>query len=205
MKSLGEKNNRFENSQLAGAFYPLLTSKMNNFTRKQLFNALAALDINRVSIQSVAGNYRQVSGQELLFPYYDGSVIKDIVRQTHQELSRENSGGLAERVFTVEILNGTITTGLATRTAELIRGFRYDVVSTGNADRNDYDKTEIIDSTGLEDAAQAFAGTIKCTNIRYRAAISELDAGSDELLPEYKADFTLIIGKDFNGRTVTEN
>lgn len=205
LKSLGEKNSRFENPQLEGAFYPLLTSKMNNFTRKQLFKALAALDINRVSIQSVTGNYRQVSGQELLFPYYDGSVIKDIVRQTHQELSRENLGGLAERVFTVEILNGTTTTGLATRTAELIRGFRYDVVSTGNADRNDYEKTEIVDGTGLEDAAQAFAGTIKCKNIRYGAAISELDADSDERLPEYKADFTLIIGKDFNGRTVTEN
>jgi anionic cell wall polymer biosynthesis LytR-Cps2A-Psr (LCP) family protein len=205
LKSLGEKYGRFDNPRLAAAFYPLLKTEMNKLTRERLFRALSALDIGRVNIQPVAGNYREVSGQELLIPHYDGAVIKDIVRQAQKSLSQESPGALVERIFTVEILNGTSVNGLASRTAELIRGFRYDVVSTGNADRGDYEKTEIIDRTGLEEVLTVFADTIKCENIRYESKISETDEGPDMRNSEYKADFTLIIGKDFNGRVVTGN
>jgi anionic cell wall polymer biosynthesis LytR-Cps2A-Psr (LCP) family protein len=203
LKSLGEKHGRLDNPQLAAAFYPLLKTGMNRLARERLFEALSRLDINRVSIQPVAGNYREVSEQELLIPHYDGAVIKDIVRQAQKSLSQESPGALVERVFTVEVLNGTSTNGLASRTAELMRGFRYDVVSAGNAERNDYEKTEIIDRTGLEDVLAVFADTIKCKNIRYESKISEMDEGMRSL--DYKADFTLIIGKDFNGRVVTGN
>jgi anionic cell wall polymer biosynthesis LytR-Cps2A-Psr (LCP) family protein len=204
LKSLGEKHGRLDNPQMAAAFYPLLKTDMNRLTRERLFKALAALDVSRISIQPVAGNYREVSGQDLLIPYYDGTVIKDIVRQTQRSLSQE-SPALVERVFTVEVLNGTSVNGLASRTAELIRAFRYDVVSTGNADRNDYEKTEIIDRTGLEDVLAVFADTIKCQNIRYESKISEMDEGPIMRNLDYKADFTLIIGKDFNGQVVTGN
>ncbi|MDR0586649.1 MAG: LCP family protein [Treponema sp.] len=204
LKSLGEKHGRLDNPQMAAAFYPLLKTDMNRRTRERLFDALSALDISRISIQPVAGNYREVSGQDLLIPYYDGTVIKDIVRQAQRSLSQE-SPALVERVFTVEVLNGTSTNGLASRTAELIRGFRYDVVSTGNADRNNYEKTEIIDRTGIEDVLSVFADTIKCQNIRYESKISEMDEGPIARNLDYKADFTLIIGKDFNGRVVTGN
>jgi anionic cell wall polymer biosynthesis LytR-Cps2A-Psr (LCP) family protein len=205
LKNLGEKHNRLDNPQMAAAFYPLLKTDMNRLTRERLFEALSALDVSRINIQPVAGNYREVSGQDLLIPYYDGTVIKDIVRQAQRSLSQESPGALVERVFTVEVLNGTSTTGLASRTAELIRGFRYDVVSTGNADRNDYEKTEIVDRTGLEDVLAVFADTIKCKNIRYESKIPEMEEGPSMRNLDYKADFTLIIGKEFNGRVVTGN
>jgi anionic cell wall polymer biosynthesis LytR-Cps2A-Psr (LCP) family protein len=205
LNSLGEKYDRLDNPQMAAAFYPLLKTEMNRLTRERLFEALSALDLSRISMQPVAGNYREVSGQDLLIPYYDGTVIKDIVRQAQRSLSQESAGAFVERVFTVEVLNGTSTNGLASRTAELIRGFRYDVVSTGNADHNDYEKTEIIDRTGLEEVLAVFADTIKCKNIRYESKISEMDEGPAMRNLDYKADFTLIIGKDFNGRVVTGN
>jgi anionic cell wall polymer biosynthesis LytR-Cps2A-Psr (LCP) family protein len=205
LKSLGEKHGRLDAPQMAAAFYPLLKTDMNRLTRERLFEALSALDLSRISMQPVAGNYREVSGQDLLIPHYDGTVIKDIVRQAQRSLSQESSGALVERVFTVEVLNGTSTTGLASRTAELIRGFRYDVVSTGNAERNDYEKTEIIDRTGLEEVLAVFADTIKCKNISYESKISEIEEGPSMRNLDYKADFTLIIGKDFNGRVVTGN
>jgi anionic cell wall polymer biosynthesis LytR-Cps2A-Psr (LCP) family protein len=204
LKSFGEKNSRLENSQLAGAFYPLFKTNLNRLARERLFQALAALDIDRLSMQPVAGNYREVSEQDLLMPYYDGAVIKDIVRQAQRSLSQDDPGALVERVFTIEILNGTTTTGLASRTAELIRGFRYDVVSTGNAE-GEYEKTEIIDRTGLEEVVNVFAETIRCKNISYEAKIPEIDIGPSVRNPDFKADFTLIIGRDFNGRIVTGN
>jgi LCP family protein required for cell wall assembly len=199
LKSLNEGNNRLANRQLAGAFYPLFVGGLARDSKVRLFNALSTLDSNRVNLQPVEGTYRDVSGQELLFPLYDTAVIKDIVRQAQRGLSRDSPGALMERIYTVEVLNGTTTPGLASRTAQLIRGFRYDVVNTGNAESNDYDKTEIIDRTGLPDVVNIFAETINCRNI-HRDEIGNGVQGSGQ-----RADFTLIIGRDFNGRVVTGN
>ncbi|MDR2551742.1 MAG: LCP family protein [Treponema sp.] len=206
LKALGEKNHLFKDPSVVRYFYPLLKSDMNRPARRRIFEALAALDVDRLGIQGVAGNYRESSGQRLLFPYYDGTVIKDVVRQAQRSLVQKTQGTLVERVFTVEILNGTTTTGLASRTAELIRGFRYEVIAADNAGRNDHEKTEIIDRTGLEDAANVFAEIIRCKNIRFESRIpGEDSAGLDIQNVKYRADFTLIIGKDFNGRVVAGN
>ena len=204
MKRIGEKNGELKDPSTARFFYPLLKTKMNRLTQRKLFQALSALDIDRIIIQAVSGNYREVSGQRLLFPYYDGTVIRDVVRQAQRSLAQKNQGTLIERIFTVEILNGTTTTGLASRTAELIRGFNYDVIATGNADRNDYENTEIIDRTGIDDVVNSFAGVIRCSNIRFESKLPD-DTEPGIMASENRADFTLIIGKDFNGRVVTGN
>ncbi|MDR2210345.1 MAG: LCP family protein [Spirochaetaceae bacterium] len=207
LKSLGEKNLLFKNSSMARYFYPLLKTSMSGITRRRLFESLSTLDVDRISMQSVAGTYREISGRKLLMPYYDGTVIKDVVRQAQRSLEQKTQGTLVERVFTVEVLNGTSTTGLASRTAELIRGFNYDIIATGNAEGNDYEKTEIIDRTGLEDVVNTFAGIIRCENIRFESRLpgDDVDPGLNVRVAEYRADFTLIIGKDFNGRIVTGN
>jgi anionic cell wall polymer biosynthesis LytR-Cps2A-Psr (LCP) family protein len=206
IKRLGEKNETLKNSVMLQALQPLIKTGMNQRTRIRLFDELSNIDTDRVNVQSVGGNYREVSGQMLLFPYYDGSLIKEIVRQSLGALTRQVEGSLTERVFTVEILNGTGITGLAGRTAELLRGFGYDVISIGNADRSDYAATEIIDRSGSSEVARIFAEIIRCTNLRSEAAAPEelnmdLNLGLQNL--EYRSDFTLIIGRDFNGRYVT--
>ena len=202
---LGEKNEFLKKSRVAQLYFSYLKTGMNQHEQSRLFDEFAGIDTDRVSIQSVSGISRVVSGQSLLFPHYDGSLIKEIVRQALGTLTRQVEGTLTERVFTVEILNGTAATGLAGRTAELLRGFGYDVISIGNADRNDYEYTEIIDRSGYEDIVKTFAEVIRCENIRYEPPMSG-DTGADfDLNPqnfEYKADFTIILGRDFNGRYV---
>ena len=204
LRSLGDKNTLFNDNTVARYFYPLLKTKMNRFTQRRLFQALSSLDIERINMQAVAGNYREMSGHRLLLPYYNGTVIRDVVRQAQRSLAQRTQGTLIERIFTVEILNGTTTTGLAGRTAELIRGFNYEVISTDNADRNDYVKTEIIDRTGLENVVNSFAAVIRCDNIHFESRIPD-EAEPQIQNPEYRADFTLILGRDFNGRVVVGN
>lgn len=208
IKRLGERAEYLKNSSVLPILQPLLKTSMNQRTRIRLFDELAQVDMDRVNIQSVGGNTREVSGQVLLFPYYDGSLIKEIVRQSLAGLTRQVEGAITERVFTVEVLNGTATTGLAGRTAELLQGFGYDVISIGNADRNDYEITEIIDRSGYEDVVRTFADIIRCQNIRFEALSpegmpenAEMEINIQNL--EYRSDFTLIIGRDFNGRYVT--
>jgi anionic cell wall polymer biosynthesis LytR-Cps2A-Psr (LCP) family protein len=206
LKRLGEMNKTLKNPAAARLFRDSFTVSMNRRTRERLFDEFAAIDMDRTRVQSIGGNFRKVSGQELLLPYDNGGLIKEIVRQSLGTLKRQAEGSLSDRIFTVEVLNGTAENGLAGRTAEMLRGFGYDVVSIGNAGRTDYDVTEIVDRTGYGDMVKSFGDVLRCTNIRYESPVSGIPESPEELLPgnfEYRADFTLIIGKDFNGRYVT--
>jgi len=105
------------------------------------------------------------------------------------------------------VLNGTTINGLAGRTAEFLRGFGFDVISTGNADHSGHARTLVIDRSGYEDIARGFANIIRCTNIRFdppaRVPVWETSEGFDLQYHEIRADFTLILGRDFDGRFVT--
>lgn len=206
LKQMGTKNEALKNPDTARIFNSLLNTTMGQRTRTHLFDEFSHIDVDRTTIQAVGGNLREVSNQVLLLPSYDGNLIKEIVRQTLGGLTRRIDGALSERVFTVEILNGTAVTGLAGRTAELIREFGYDVISTGNADRNNYERTIIYDRSGFEEVARTFAGIIRCSNVQSEMPLAESPEGDLLILNvEYRSDFTLIIGRDFNGRYVIRN
>jgi anionic cell wall polymer biosynthesis LytR-Cps2A-Psr (LCP) family protein len=204
LKRLREQNETLKNSQAAQFYQSLLKTGMSQHTRIRLFDEFANIDTDRMTIQSVGGNLREVSGQTLIFPFWDGSLIKDIVRQTLGSMVRPVEGSLSERVFTVEILNGTSIIGLAGRTAELLRGFGYDIISIGNADRSDYEKTFITNRSSLDDMARDFGEIIHCRDIRQDIPAPETPEMVIQNF-EYRADFTLVIGRDFNERYVTGN
>ena len=201
-----QMNERLNNSSMAKMYYSLFRSNMNQRTMMLLFNEFVYIDTDRTNIQSVGGNLREVSGQMLIIPLWDGNYIKEVVRQTLGTLTREVETHLIDRTLTVEVLNGTAVTGLAGRTAEILRGFGYDVIAIGNADRNNYDSTVVIHRSGDENMVKDFADIIRCRNIR--SEVVAFDGLEDEINSdnfEYKADITLVIGRNFNGRYVTGN
>jgi anionic cell wall polymer biosynthesis LytR-Cps2A-Psr (LCP) family protein len=198
LKRLSEKNSFLKKPELVSILNGLLRTNMNQRTRTELFDEFAKIDADRISVQTIGGNFREVSGKQLLFPFYDGSLAKDIVRQTLAALTRESVFSSSGRVITVEILNGTNVAGLAARTAELIRVFGYDVIKIGNAPNGNYENTEITDHARQKEEAKIFADIIRCENIKTET--SEIGGENDMQSYEYKADFTLILGKDFNGR-----
>ena len=204
LKRIGEQSEILKHKPTSKLFYSFMKTSMNQRNTNWFFGEFAKIDMDRTNIQSVGGNLREISGQMLIVPSWDGALIKDIVKGTLASLIAEN--GRNERVLSVDIQNGTQVSGLAGRTAELVRGFGYEVNSVGNADRNDYARTLIIDHTGRESLVQEFGKIIRCTNIEYRGGTNQLDEHDIELMNfEYKADFTLIIGRDFNERFVTGN
>ncbi|MCL2806164.1 MAG: LCP family protein [Treponema sp.] len=200
-----QMNERLNNPSMAKMYYSFFKSTMNRRTLQLLFNEFVYIDTDRTNIQPVGGNLREVSGQMLIIPHWDGNLIKEIVRQTLGTLTREIEDHLIERTLTVEVLNGTAITGLAGRTAEMLRSFGYDVISTGNADRNSYDSTVVIHRSGDEGMVKAFAEVIRCRNIRSEVLANDGDDDLNNLNVEYKADITLLIGRNFNGRYVTGN
>ncbi len=197
IKRLGERHVYVSSSSVWPLFLSMPHVNLDGRGFSHLLQELSEVNTDRVTVQRVGGNLKEVSGQVLLFPYYDGSLIKDIVKQSLASLSRVSEGGSSERVYTVEVLNGTPSVGLARKTAELLQGFGYDTITVANADRSDYEHTEILDRSGDAEAAQVFAAVIRCESIR-----SEERVAAEGLSLEGGADFTIIVGKDFDGRYV---
>ena len=175
----------------------LIKTNLNDEEELSLIEAIADVDSESIIKQTITGSLRRVDGQQLLMPDNNGEFIKEAVKQTTSMLM-SSDGTVSTRVYVLEIQNGTTTQGLARNTAILFQNASYDVLSPVNAPRNDYEETVIIDHLGNMDIAKIVGEFIHCTNIREatpeeEAESSSLDAG---------VDFTIILGKDFDGRYV---
>ncbi len=89
----------------------------------------------------------------------------------------------------VAVQNGCGLPGAADYVASILRGYGFDVVSVGNAERFDYTETKILAPKGKQDVQ---SGIVKCL----KAAASEVKAYTSDEIPE-DADVLVIIGKDF--------
>lgn len=166
---------------------------------ESLFSIVSDLDTESIIRQTITGSLRTVDNQLLLFPLNNGEFIKEAVQQTTNMLIFSD-GSYASRVYILEIQNGTTVQGLARRTSSLYQDASYNVLAAVNADRNDYAETVIIDHIGNEVAARNVGDLIHCTNIKQET----LDENNPESASEAQVDFTIILGKDFNGRYVIQ-
>ncbi|MBQ8211701.1 MAG: LytR C-terminal domain-containing protein, partial [Treponema sp.] len=120
------------------------------------------------------------------------------VKQTTNMLV-SSEGAITNRVYVLEIQNGTTVQGLARNTSILFQNASYDVLSAVNADRNDYQETVIIDHLGNSEVAKMVGEFIHCDNIK---TASEMINPEETFNSETNVDFTVILGSDFNGRYV---
>lgn len=88
--------------------------------------------------------------------------------------------------LTVEVLNGSGAEGLAARASVALRELGQDVVATGNALRQDYPRTVLVDRRGRPWLARRLAQ-------RIGPALVVLQ----QQTPEPAADVTLLLGRDF--------
>lgn len=208
-----DRQERLQNTMVA--FFKALNAKRNdvfrkdtfpryeqlmraNIESKDLYNLLqeiSVMDAERLFPQVITGSLRTVDGELLLFPHNNGQLIKEVFKQTVSTLISETA---FSRVYALEIQNGTTVQDLARNTANLLRSTGYDVVTTINADRSDNEETYIIDHIGNSEVAKSLGDFIRCTKI-ITAEVQDEDAG---LEIDNLVDFTLVLGKDFNGRYV---
>jgi len=196
LKRLSERSDYVSDDAVLGQFRSRIRTNASEAAMKRLFRSLDGLDAERIVPSRVQGAVREVEGEKLLFPHYDGELLKDIVRQNLNALANAGGTGGGERIFTLEILNGTAIKGLAKRAASLYESFGYEVLRYGNAEAEDTEKTALVDRFGDEAAAKDVAQVIRC------GIISK--PGPGDAAPEGGADFVILIGKDFNGRYCVE-
>ncbi|MDR2480788.1 MAG: LCP family protein [Spirochaetaceae bacterium] len=192
LKRISEKSAYLKNNQVDHMLDSFIKTNMNNKMFFKLLDILKPVNINIVN--KIIGSHKEISGRVLLIPSYDGALIKDIVRQTLKSLVYRTAD--KENIITVEILNGTNTPGLAGRTADLIRNFGYEIINIGNAEHNNYEQTEIISRISNEQEIKDFSEITRCDNVKLQDG-NYMDNTQSH---EYKADFTFIIGKDYNAR-----
>lgn len=182
------------------SFYRYAKRIKSNLERKDLYSLISQIsnvDSERLIPQSITGSKRNVDGKILLFPFYDGQLIKDVVKQASNSLIALDDVGI-NRIYVLEIQNGTTVQGLARNTAALLKSTGYDVLSTVNASRNDYENTVIINHIGNAEIAKSLGDFIHCTNIIEEEVKPESDGNESGS----NVDFTIILGKDFDGRYV---
>ena len=174
-----------------------MNSNLDDKEFHRLVSIISQVDSEHLTPQTITGIKRVVDGKTLLFPHYDGQLIKDVFKQVSNSLiSLDNAN--VNRTYVLEIQNGTTVQGLARNTMALLQSAGYDILSTGNADSNDYEKTLIINHIGNAEIAKSLGDFIHCTNIVEESV--SLDADSTATVSN--VDFTIILGKDFDGRYV---
>ncbi len=193
LRRLGERNAFIMREDVYPAIQGLFDTNLKPASLKRLLQEFGRLEADRIVLQRLTGAYRSVEGKQLLFPHYDGELVKDIVKQSLNALLNADSTAIADKVFTIEILNGTAVRGLAQKTAEIFQSFGYEVVSVGNAASVDIEKTSVVDRYGDKGAATTVANVIRCQIVE------------DEAIPSASpADFVIILGNDFNGRNCVD-
>jgi anionic cell wall polymer biosynthesis LytR-Cps2A-Psr (LCP) family protein len=187
--------------EVLSPLYSLMKTNLSRRALESLVSALGRLDQDQIVFQRVLGNTRTVEGEELLFPHYEGTLLRETIDQTLKSLNNAEVVSNEELNLTLEILNGTMRNGLAGRTSQVFKSFGYDVARVANAESQDREETVIIDRRGNITAAQKVANIIQCDNV-----ISEPEAVSEEGPAERREriDVTVILGKDFDGRYCKE-
>jgi anionic cell wall polymer biosynthesis LytR-Cps2A-Psr (LCP) family protein len=191
LKGLGDSELVLQASPFA-ALRRLVSSNLGSRSLAAFIRELKKLESEKLIFQRVLGNVRTVDGKELLFPHFDGQLLKEIVKQTEETIASAEPATEGELTVALEILNGTSVAGLAKRAASVFQSYGYDVVSVGNADNTEHLNTVVLDRKGRLEAAQKAADLIRCQRVYTRLA-----EGGDLTI-----DVTIILGKDFDGRYI---
>ncbi|HAK68588.1 MAG TPA: hypothetical protein DCM57_02885, partial [Treponema sp.] len=182
--------------------FPLYAEKLHtDLTEKNLYKLISYLsninvETDHLIPQTIQGSLRRLpsTGETVLFPLFEGQLIKDVVQQAEDSLIHE--GGSSYR-YVLQVLNGTTVKGSASNASILLNGLgNFDVLPAADADRNDYEHTVIINymQSDTSEALTALSNFITCKNIEHRP--------SSSLAGESNSDFTVILGKDWDGRYV---
>ena len=196
LKKIGEESAYLTSREVFHYFSENVRTNLNRESLISLVRELKLLDSERIIFQRILGTKKKIDDEVLLFPYYNGNLVKETLKQTISSIGNEDIISDEEINITVEIQNGTNTAGLANRTAYMLKNFGYEIISVKNAEKNNYEKTKIISLNNEYISAQKVANLIRCKNIENIMPDDneEMQIGEDNL------DVIIILGKDFDGR-----
>jgi anionic cell wall polymer biosynthesis LytR-Cps2A-Psr (LCP) family protein len=130
-----------------------------------------------------------IQDRQVLTPVEDGAWLRDRIESVKKFLNDEGPAPLGDEIK-IEILNGSTNPGQAQSLRNSFIEYGFNVVHFGNALRNDYEKTIVIDRIGRPSLAKRIADIIKCKEVYTR------------IDKDLMVDVTIILGNDFEGKYV---
>jgi anionic cell wall polymer biosynthesis LytR-Cps2A-Psr (LCP) family protein len=192
LKRISERSEYLRKSAVMGAFASGMETNLDGPALKGLVTLMEKLDAELISPTRVQGKRKDVEGSILLFPAENGGLLKEIVKQNLNALVAAAETSEGDRVFTLEILNGTSVNQLAQKAADLYESFGYDVLTVGNAATETKEKTVVYDRISNDRMSTNIAAIIRAPMIE--------KVGDNPPSDNDAVDFTIILGKDFDGR-----
>lgn len=197
LASVKSSANAFLNEKNFIEFYSRISCNSKEEDLLKLFQYISQVDTERFEYITVTGYDRNVDGKVLLMPFRNGEYIKDVVKKGINSIISA-SGTANARPYVMRILNGTSIKGLAHNTKILLQGAAFEVLDIGNVEGDkEVEHTYIIDHIGQRDAAKGIGEFIHCSKI------VEEEIKNDDNENVSNVDFTLVLGKDFDGRWVS--
>ena len=170
----------------------LLRDLDTNFSRRDmqlLSEEMKELNSSRLLFYKMHGQTITVKEETYLTPVESGSWLRERIEAVKKFISDEGPAPLGDEIK-IEILNGSSNPGQAQSLRNYFVEYGFNVVHFGNAMRDDYERTMVVDRLGRPSLAKRIADIINCKEVYTRI---------DETL---LVDVTVIIGNDFEGKTV---
>jgi LCP family protein required for cell wall assembly len=157
---------------------------------------ITAANIKSVVIdESMTTPQTTPDGAQVLIP--NREHIREVVHELFGEPAPTTAASFSEKELIgqeaakIEVQNGTLTPGLAQRTADYLRNLGYAVVSFSNADRLDYATSVIMDYSSKTNTVNLLAKhfSVSSENIRHYTGIQS------------EVDVRLVLGRDYASST----
>jgi anionic cell wall polymer biosynthesis LytR-Cps2A-Psr (LCP) family protein len=173
-------------------FSRLIRNIDTNLTKKDLIilaGQMPKLNSSRILFYRMLGKNTVINDEVFLTPIDNGEWLRDRIEKLKKFLSDEGPAPIGDEI-NIEILNGSGNPGQAQSLRNYLLQYGFNVVHYGNALRNDYETTTVIDRIGVPSLAKRVADIINCKEVYTKIDKTLL------------VDVTIIIGNDFEGRSV---
>jgi hypothetical protein len=174
------------------ALNTLVRNLDTNFSKRDILlmaEEMSALNSSRLLFYKMHGKNITVKEQQYITPIENGAWLRDRIETVKKFISDEGPAPFGDEIK-MEILNGSGNPGQAQSLRNYFIEYGINVVHYGNAMRNDYERTMVVDRMGRPSLAKRIADIINCKEVYTRIDKTLL------------VDVTVIIGNDFEGKTV---
>ncbi len=178
-----------ENNAVVRLLMKQVDTNLSKKDIKVLVSRINKLNSSRLLFYKMFGRSMKIKGTVYLLPINNGGWLTDRIKELNKFLNDEGPAPIGDDIK-IEILNGSSNPGQAQNLRNYFIKYGFNVVHFGNALRNDYEKTVVIDRVGKPILAKRIADIINCKEVYTKIDKSLL------------VDITIIIGNDFEGRYV---
>jgi hypothetical protein len=178
----------FQKPGVLAKMWSLLRTNLSSQELKTFISTLVEMQTEGILYRRVHGTSRLQNKEEIFLPNDQGEQLRKSMRQAIEFLNSSEGLRPEDLIVKLEILNGTDIAFRARDCGRIYKKYGYEVLRVENAPEKPVEKTVILDYEGNEKMAREIAAVIRCKNIEKRQN------------EQADADFTIIIGMDFDGQ-----